>query len=112
MNGDDLAPIPFGGIYLPLECLPSECHRSPLLLAYDGGHFSALVAMDVPSTGPNSGKRRNVQCWDYDTFSSSFENTLFDRVDAGKFLQIYPAIIWLITAMVLLRFGFSDTAHR
>ncbi|KAK9506538.1 hypothetical protein O3M35_008458 [Rhynocoris fuscipes] len=52
LNGDDLAPIPFGGIYLPLECNPSECHRSPLLLAYDGGHFSALVSMDSsnPST--------------------------------------------------------------
>lgn len=46
MNGEALAPIPFGGIYLPIECSPSECHRSPLLLAYDGGHFSALVAMD------------------------------------------------------------------
>ncbi|XP_054285763.1 OTU domain-containing protein 7B-like isoform X2 [Macrosteles quadrilineatus] len=49
MNGEPLAPIPFGGIYLPLECSPSECHRSPLLLAYDGGHFSALVAMDTPA---------------------------------------------------------------
>ncbi|XP_073978928.1 OTU domain-containing protein 7B-like isoform X5 [Rhodnius prolixus] len=47
LNGDDLAPIPFGGIYLPLECIPSECHRSPLLLAYDGGHFSALVSMET-----------------------------------------------------------------
>lgn len=46
MNGEDLAPIPFGGIYLPLECPPSTCLKSPLLLAYDGGHFSALVAMD------------------------------------------------------------------
>lgn len=57
MNGEPLAPIPFGGVYLPLECSPSECHRSPLLLAYDGGHFSALVAMEAPSdnsTGMNS----------------------------------------------------------
>uniref|UniRef100_A0A8D8Y656 ubiquitinyl hydrolase 1 n=1 Tax=Cacopsylla melanoneura TaxID=428564 RepID=A0A8D8Y656_9HEMI len=45
MNGEDLAPIPFGGIYLPLECHPSKCLKSPLLLAYDGGHFSALVVM-------------------------------------------------------------------
>lgn len=55
MNGEALAPIPFGGIYLPVECTPSECHRSPLLLAYDGGHFSALVAMD---TNSNSGMRK------------------------------------------------------
>ncbi|XP_075210615.1 OTU domain-containing protein 7B-like [Lycorma delicatula] len=47
MNGEALAPIPFGGIYLPLECSASACHRSPLLLAYDGGHFSALVAMET-----------------------------------------------------------------
>lgn len=46
MNGDALAPIPFGGIYLPLEIPAEECERSPLLLAYDGGHFSALVIMD------------------------------------------------------------------
>lgn len=45
MNGDALAPIPFGGIYLPLEIEPSECSRSPLVLAYDAAHFSALVAM-------------------------------------------------------------------
>ena len=45
MNGEALAPIPFGGIYLPLECAPAECHTSPLLLTYNAGHFSALVTM-------------------------------------------------------------------
>ena len=45
MNGEALAPIPFGGIYLPLECAPSDCHKSPLLLTYNAGHFSALVTM-------------------------------------------------------------------
>ena len=45
MNGEALAPIPFGGIYLPLEIAPSDCHQSPLLLTYDHGHFSALVSM-------------------------------------------------------------------
>lgn len=50
MNGEALAPIQFGGIYLPLECYPCDCHRSPLLLAYDGGHFSALVAMEIPNS--------------------------------------------------------------
>ena len=48
-NGEALAPIPFGGIYLPLECSPKECHRSPLLLTYDAAHFSALVAMENAS---------------------------------------------------------------
>ena len=45
MNGDALAPIPFGGIYLPLEISPEDCHKSPLLLTYNAGHFSALVTM-------------------------------------------------------------------
>lgn len=46
MNGEALAPINFGGVYLPLECAPRECHRSPLLLTYNAGHFSALVSME------------------------------------------------------------------
>ncbi|XP_069695244.1 OTU domain-containing protein 7B-like isoform X3 [Periplaneta americana] len=46
VNGEDLAPIPFGGIYLPLECPPADCHRSPLVLTYDAAHFSALVVME------------------------------------------------------------------
>lgn len=45
-NGEALAPIPFGGIYLPFQCPPESCHRSPLLLTYDAAHFSALVAME------------------------------------------------------------------
>jgi len=50
VDGEALAPIPFGGIYLPLQCAPSDCHRSPLLLTYDAAHFSALVWMDSDAT--------------------------------------------------------------
>lgn len=46
VTGEPFAPIPFGGIYLPLECPSFECHRSPLCLTYDSAHFSALVPMD------------------------------------------------------------------
>ncbi|KAG8235343.1 hypothetical protein J437_LFUL015851 [Ladona fulva] len=46
VNGEALAPIPFGGIYLPFEIPPAECHCSPLVLTYDAAHFSALVVMD------------------------------------------------------------------
>lgn len=46
VKGEPFAPIPFGGIYLPLECELKKCHRSPLCLTYDAAHFSALVAMD------------------------------------------------------------------
>ncbi|XP_061172306.1 uncharacterized protein LOC133181745 isoform X2 [Saccostrea echinata] len=45
--GEALAPIPFGGIYLPLECEPKTCYQSPLLLTYDAAHFSALVPMET-----------------------------------------------------------------
>lgn len=50
MNGEAMAPIPFGGIYLPFEIPANECHRAPLLLTYDMAHFSALVSME--STEP------------------------------------------------------------
>ncbi|KAM5129242.1 OTU domain-containing protein 7B [Mantella aurantiaca] len=45
-GGEAFAPIPFGGIYLPLEVSPTKCHSSPLVLAYDQAHFSALVSME------------------------------------------------------------------
>ena len=45
-KGEAFAPIPFGGIYLPIQCDPKTCHRSPLVLTYDAAHFSALVAME------------------------------------------------------------------
>lgn len=46
-DGEPLSPIPFGGIYLPLECDVGACYRYPLVLAYDSAHFSALVLMDA-----------------------------------------------------------------
>ena len=45
VHGEALAPVTFGGVYLPLEIEAGECSRSPLVLAYDAAHFSALVAM-------------------------------------------------------------------
>uniref|UniRef100_A0A9J8D8H0 ubiquitinyl hydrolase 1 n=1 Tax=Cyprinus carpio carpio TaxID=630221 RepID=A0A9J8D8H0_CYPCA len=45
-GGEAFAPIPFGGLYLPLEVPPNRCHCSPLVLAYDQAHFSALVSME------------------------------------------------------------------
>ncbi|XP_045501211.1 OTU domain-containing protein 7B-like [Colias croceus] len=51
-RGDPIAPIPFGGIYLPLELDPATCSKAPILLAYDAGHFSALVPCEpLPSDG-------------------------------------------------------------
>ncbi|XP_059621538.1 OTU domain-containing protein 7B-like [Phlebotomus argentipes] len=53
LNGEAMAPIPFGGIYMPLEVNPNECQREPLILAYDMAHFSALVRMDTRGDRPN-----------------------------------------------------------
>ena len=49
-DGEDIAPIHFGGIYLPLEVSPSQCFKSPMVLAYDSAHFSALVAKEEKSS--------------------------------------------------------------
>ena len=51
--GEALAPISFGGIYLPLEVSGAECDKSPLILTYDSGHFSALVTMQSVSALPS-----------------------------------------------------------
>lgn len=64
--GEELSPVPFGGIYLPLECPSSQCHRSPLVLCYDSAHFSALVTMrHTPSSSllpiiPITDRNRNL----------------------------------------------------
>lgn len=60
-SGEALAPIPFGGIYLPLECDPNHCYRSPLLLTYDAAHFSALVPMEDSMKEKNGLPGRNLQ---------------------------------------------------
>lgn len=52
IHGEAMAPIPFGGVYLPFEIPADECHRAPLLLTYDMAHFSALVAMEGSSEQP------------------------------------------------------------
>uniref|UniRef100_A0A182QR82 ubiquitinyl hydrolase 1 n=1 Tax=Anopheles farauti TaxID=69004 RepID=A0A182QR82_9DIPT len=52
INGEAFSPIPFGGVYLPFEVPSNECHRAPLLLAYDMAHFSALVAMEASNDCP------------------------------------------------------------
>ena len=53
-NGDAMAPISFGGIYLPLERSAEECYRTPLLLTYDAAHFSAIVPMECSEDGKTS----------------------------------------------------------
>jgi OTU domain-containing protein 7 len=67
-KGESLSPINFGGIYLPLEISPQQCHRfvfirfhkiasfrSPLVLCYDSSHFSPLVTMRQRNTNSLQG---------------------------------------------------------
>lgn len=54
MNGDAMAPISFGGIYLPFEIDSNECYKGPLLLTYNNAHFSALVPMETNQPFPSS----------------------------------------------------------
>ena len=57
-QGQDLAPIYFGGIYLPLELSPNSCSKSPVVLAFDSSHFSALVARQSDGSGDKKQKGR------------------------------------------------------
>ena len=52
-DGEALAPISFGGVYLPLDVPPRSCQASPLVLTYDTAHFSALVPMEQDSEDYN-----------------------------------------------------------
>ncbi|XP_067840902.1 tumor necrosis factor alpha-induced protein 3 [Heptranchias perlo] len=45
-NNTSLAPLHFGGIYLPLHWPAQECYKYPIVLGYDTQHFSPLVAMN------------------------------------------------------------------
>lgn len=45
-QGDPISPIPFAGVYLPVECDPANCCRIPLVLAYFSSHFSPVVPTD------------------------------------------------------------------
>ena len=47
-TGGTLQQINFHGIYLPLLWDPHSCKKDPLPLAYYGGHFVALVAVEYP----------------------------------------------------------------
>lgn len=67
-EGVAIAPIPFGGVYLPLEVSPPRCHRMPLLLAYHSAHFSPLVTVDgINNFGDGCGEGVSIPLVDPDT---------------------------------------------
>lgn len=43
VDGDAFSPIDFGGVYLPLIHPPTECCKSPVVLAYNDSHFCPLI---------------------------------------------------------------------
>ncbi|ESO07362.1 hypothetical protein HELRODRAFT_76463 [Helobdella robusta] len=56
-EGMALSPVPFRGVYLPLERSPEDCCPSLLLLAYNLGHFCALVPTESKLLS------ENFECW-------------------------------------------------
>ncbi|XP_026325997.1 OTU domain-containing protein 7B-like [Hyposmocoma kahamanoa] len=104
-RGDPIAPIPFGGIYLPLELEPEVCSKAPILLAYDAGHFSALVPCEplptdgarVPledQTGNPLPIRFNVDPgedfrWDEEPDQKTINNLLPDEYQRSAMLAAY-----------------------
>lgn len=42
-HGEFFAPVDLAGLYLPLLSQPEECVKSPLLIAFSGGHFAGLI---------------------------------------------------------------------
>ncbi len=48
-----LQQISFQGLYLPLLWDPKLCKRTPLPIAFSGGHFASLVAVDLPQQYKN-----------------------------------------------------------
>jgi len=50
------------GVYLPLECSPAECYKTPLLLAYDRSHFTAVVTMATGKSKKEASAMRGIVC--------------------------------------------------
>ncbi|XP_075979421.1 OTU domain-containing protein 7B-like isoform X2 [Anticarsia gemmatalis] len=104
-RGDPIAPIPFGGVYLPLELQPEQCSKTPILLAYDAGHFSALVPCEpLPTDGArvpledHAGNpmpiRFNVDPgeefrWDVEPDQKTINNLLPDEYQRSAMLAAY-----------------------
>jgi len=91
-NGDAMAPISFGGIYLPLERSADECYRTPLLLSYDAAHFSAIVPMES-SADCCEDNQTSDQCDEKDgpiaaKLAGSFKPSYFSDRPKVAFMQV------------------------
>ncbi|XP_012261455.1 OTU domain-containing protein 7B-like isoform X2 [Athalia rosae] len=129
-EGVALAPIPFGGVYLPFEVPPSRCHRTPLLLAYHSAHFSPLVTVD--GTGSENGSREGVSIplvdpdtgmllpilfsvdpgphWDSVTPSEALPTSLTEVEDFALLRQYLDCDYQLLTADEIERYSESENS--
>ena len=51
VEGDAVAPVKFGGVYLPLEMQPAKCAKDPLLVKKNGKHKEAGKCVKDPLWG-------------------------------------------------------------
>ncbi|EPB69324.1 OTU-like cysteine protease [Ancylostoma ceylanicum] len=87
-KGEELSPVSFGGIYLPLECPSEQCHRSPLVLCYDSAHFSPLVPMRHDSSQMRKDIFRN-----FIQYVTKFEEKIIPITDFNRnLLPVHFAI--------------------
>lgn len=106
-NGDAMAPISFGGVYLPLERNPDECYRTPLLLTYDAAHFSAIVPMETSATGVKQDKEKKPNSVDSKDLSSvnndapKLAGNVLIRVCCTKFLTCSAACSFLFVIQIV-----------
>lgn len=112
-NGDAMAPISFGGVYLPLERNAEECYRTPLLLTYDAAHFSAIVPMESASVGEGKDDKEkkvhnaDVKIVNGDSLKLAGENcftcicvlSTFDNLNRLQLLTLIKKIITIIILM-------------
>lgn len=102
------APIPFGGIYLPLEVPAAKCHRSPLVLAYDQAHFSALVSMEQKDSSKEQGDALHHPLkWSHKYWflfqglvvSSWYLKAIKESTSIrGMLIQIFPQRSWWVSS--------------
>ena len=63
--GEPFAPVNFGGVYLPLHWDPVDCIKSPLVIGYCQGHFTAIVSLedgklDLGASTPETGTTSSI----------------------------------------------------
>ena len=58
-HGEFFAPVNMAGLYLPIMSRPNACVKSPLMIAYAGGHFAGLVRRDNTGVIPLCHRNRS-----------------------------------------------------